>query len=98
MKTSGIVQNGVIVLEGGVLLPEGTLVDVTIPSPLIKVKAITKRAEFPLVPSANPGSVRLTNEMIGEILDDEDGARIAILKPHTQSESPDTAPNIPNPK
>ena len=75
MKTAGIVQNGVIVLDGGVLLPEGTPVVVTIQSPLINEPASAKRIEFPLVDSSNPGSVHLTNGMIGEILDAEDAAQ-----------------------
>ena len=49
MKTSGIVKNGVIVLDGSVLLPEGTRVVVTTQSPLINWKATSKRIEFPLV-------------------------------------------------
>ena len=75
MKTSGIVQNGVIVLDGGVLLPEGTRVLVTMQSPLFNETASAKRIEFPLVDSSHPGSVHLTNEMIGEILDAEDAVQ-----------------------
>ena len=75
MKTSGIVKNGVIVLDGSVLLPEGTRVLVTIPSPLINTTASSKHIEFPLGDSSNPGSVHLTNEIIGAILDEEDAAQ-----------------------
>ena len=74
MKISGIVLNGVIVLDDSVQLPEGTRVLVSAAPPGIRLKSAQKRVEFPLVPSANPGTVHLTNERIGEILDDEDAA------------------------
>lgn len=71
-----LAEPGVIVLDGSVLLAEGTRVFVTIPSPLIKAKASSRHVEFPLVHDSNPGSVHLTNEMIGEILNEEDAAQI----------------------
>jgi hypothetical protein len=76
MNATGIVQNGVIVLDGGMQLPEGTRVLVSIAPFLIKPKSSSTRVEFPLVDSVNPGSVHLTNQMIGEILDEEDAAQI----------------------
>jgi hypothetical protein len=59
-------------LDGGFTLPEGTCVVVSvIESP---EKPRKHRADFPLVLSASPGWVQLTNEMIGQILDDNDAA------------------------
>ncbi len=70
MNLSGIVKNGVIILDDGHSLPEGTHVRVSVVgSTLISSK---HRVTFPLVPSKKPGSVQLTNTMIGEILDAED--------------------------
>jgi hypothetical protein len=46
---------------------------VTLPTkPKVRVARNQRRVAFPLVPSSVPGSVRLTNAMIGEILDEED--------------------------
>ena len=73
MEISGIVQNGVVVLDGSVLLPEGVNVVVTYrTSPVIRVAKNQKRVEFPLFPSSEPGTVDLTSERIAEILDDEE--------------------------
>jgi hypothetical protein len=76
MELNGFVQNGVVVLTGGVTLPEGTPVTVT-----CNVDAVTpppagerKRVVFPLVDSDNPGSLHLTNAMIGEIFDEEEAS------------------------
>ena len=45
-------------------------------SPLvIRVAENQLKVEFPLIRSNAPGSVHLTNEMIGQILDEEDAAR-----------------------
>jgi len=73
MELNGFVQNGVVVLTGGVSLPEGTPVTV-----MCNVEASAlppaekKRVQLPLVHSDNPGSVNLTNERIAEIFDEED--------------------------
>jgi len=73
MEIHGVVHNGVVVLDGAASLPEGTAVTVTLRAkPVIRVAKNQKRVEFPLVPSSAPGSVHLTNERIGEILDAED--------------------------
>gem|GEM_PF-642393 len=78
MEISGKIQNGVVVLDDPLALPEGTAVTVTIRSmPVIRVSQNQKRVEFPLIHSASPGSVHLTNERIHEILEEED---IAALK------------------
>ena len=76
MEISGRVQNGVVVFDGSVLLPEGIEVTVLVPStPVIRVAANQREVEFPLIRSSAPGSVNLTNEMIGQILDEEDAVR-----------------------
>lgn len=78
MELHGRVQNGVVVIEGHSILPEGTPVvvsDRTTPAtPVIRVSKHPKRVEFPLVPSLEPGSLHLTGEMIAEILDADDMA------------------------
>jgi hypothetical protein len=62
-----------VVLDGSAELPEGAAVTVTLSAkPKVRVAHNQRRIEFPLVPSSAPGSVRLTNAMIGEILDEED--------------------------
>lgn len=75
MIVSGRVQNGVVVLDESASLPEGAVVTVTLRAkPVIRVAKTQKRVEFPLVRSSAPGSVSLTNEMIGDILDQEDAS------------------------
>lgn len=72
MKILGRVHNGVVVLDGELPLPEGTVVTVS-----CKVAPVTrpiekKRIEFPLVRSKHPGSVQLTAERVAEFLEAED--------------------------
>ncbi|MCI0684953.1 MAG: hypothetical protein L0Y71_22890 [Gemmataceae bacterium] len=70
MVIPGRVQNGVVVLEGPVSLPEGAEVMVSVASAPSGVQG--KRVVFPLVESDHPGTWDLTNERIAEILDEED--------------------------
>ena len=75
MEIAGRFQNGVVVLDSPVSLPEGAVVSVSYSAaPAIHIAKKQSRVEFPIVRSANPGSVHLTNEMIGEVLDDEDAS------------------------
>ncbi len=75
MKLSGRIQNGVVVFDEAPSLPDGTEVVVVVGSDLVIRRAPNRKpVELPLVPSAAPGSVHLTNEMIGQILDEEDAA------------------------
>lgn len=75
MEVNGRVQNGVIVLTDGVSLPEGTPVTVSYSLEATSQPAPEKkRVELPLVRTGEPGSLRLTNERIAEIFDDEDVA------------------------
>ena len=75
MEILGRVQNGVVVFDGPMSLPEGAAVTVLFRTrPVIRVAKKQKQVEFPLVPSSAPGSVHLTNEMIADILDEEDAS------------------------
>jgi len=75
MEIIGCVHNGVVVLANGVSLPEGAAVTVVYcessPQPQ---PADQTRVSFPLVRSAQPGSIDLTNDRMAEILDEEDAA------------------------
>jgi hypothetical protein len=73
MVVPGRVQNGVVVLKGGISLPEGAEVTVSCQTAPEK-PAKGKRVRFPLVHSEHPGTLDLTNERIAEILDEEDVA------------------------
>jgi hypothetical protein len=73
MVIPGRVQNGVVVLEGGSVLPEGAAVIVSYaerggPIP----RAERKRVEVPLIRTGRPGSVHLTNDRIAELLEEDD--------------------------
>lgn len=73
MEIPGRVQNGVVVFDGPLSLPEGAAVRVTYrQTPVIRVAQHQTRVEFPLIRSSNPGSIHLTNERIAEIQDEED--------------------------
>lgn len=73
MVIHGSIQNGVVVLHGGVSLPEGAAVAVVYQgtAQLQGDDKHHKRAPFPLVRSARPGSVDLTNDRIAELLDEQ---------------------------
>jgi hypothetical protein len=83
MVIPGKVENGVVVLEGDLPLPEGAEVSVMYP-PVRSVagekhtsqtlQAQGRRVELPLVRSSAPGTRRLTAEDIAELLDQEDGS------------------------
>ena len=75
MVIAGDVHNGVVVLEGGITLPEGAAVTVSYPVPAVVTRAgENRRIEVPLVRTGQPGSVNLTGRQIAEILDKEDAA------------------------
>jgi hypothetical protein len=76
MKIAGHVANGVVVLDGGATLPEGTPVTV---SRVLAGKPPRKkrRVVLPLVKSKRPGSLPLTNERIAQLLEEEDVANFA---------------------
>lgn len=75
MEIPGRVHNGVVVLEGGPPLPEGTVVRVSYHAgPAIHVSPIRKRVDLPLVKTGRPGTVALTNDRIAEVLDEQDAS------------------------
>ena len=74
MNIRGRVHNGVVVLQEGPALPEGTEVIVSCDRPPPRHRAKQRRVELPLVRSGKPGSVLLDGERIAEILDEEDAA------------------------
>jgi hypothetical protein len=75
MEIRGRVHNGVVVLDGQTLLPEGAAVTVTWPAPAESLPGQPKaRIQVPLVRTGRPGSVDLTGERIAEILDEEDAS------------------------
>ena len=73
MEIPGHVQNGVVVFDSPMSLPEGAAVTVLLRTrPVIRLANNQRQVEFPLVPSSGARSVHLTNEMIADILDEED--------------------------
>ncbi len=83
MVIRGRVQNGVVVLEGGPPLPEGTEVTVSCDAALgpDKPKVEKRRVELPLVRTGKPGSLDLTAERVAEILEEEDFSRMRPFFP-----------------
>lgn len=74
MKIPGRIHNGVVILEGGKALPEGTRVSVTCKHDVSKKSGRIKRVRFPLVRSKHPGALRLTGKRVAEILSEDDAA------------------------
>jgi hypothetical protein len=73
MEIRGRVHNGVVVLEGELPLPEGTLVTVSYPvSPSTELPNSRRRVSLPLVRSDHPVSRRLTAERLAELLEDDE--------------------------
>ena len=73
MEIRGRVQNGVVVPEGDVPLPEGAMVTVSYPASLpVGPPDSRRRVLLPLVRSDRPGSRRLTAEHVAELLEDDD--------------------------
>jgi hypothetical protein len=75
MTIQGRVHNGVVVLEGAPPLPEGAEVIVSYPGPKKRPsRAKKRRIKVPLVRTGKPGSLKLTNDRIAQILQQEDVA------------------------
>lgn len=72
MVTMGVVHNGMIVIDGGIPLPEGTRIRVSIEPEVSVSHPASHHVEFPLVHSKTPGRLHLTNEMIAEYLDHDE--------------------------
>lgn len=73
MTLYGRVQNGVVVIDGPLLLPEGAAVIVSERTATRTTKP-RQPIELPIFPSDQPGSIVLTNDRIADILDQEDAA------------------------
>jgi hypothetical protein len=81
MQTLGHIQNGVVVLDEGVRLPEGTRVSVSVLSigrgkstPGIRSAAVQRPVALPIFDYDGPPDIGLTNERIAEILDRDDAS------------------------
>lgn len=74
MQIQGHVENGVIVLDGGAVLPEGTPVVIACALADPTTQTHGKRVKFPLVRSDEPGSINLTAERVADLLSEEDVA------------------------
>jgi hypothetical protein len=73
MEVQGRISNGVVVLEGELPWPEGTMVTVSgRGAPPAKPPETGRPVRLPLVRSDRPGSRLLTAERIAELLEDED--------------------------
>ena len=73
MIIPGRVQNGVVVLEGPMTLPEGSAVYVSNQlTPNIRLAKRQTPVVLPIFDYDGPPDVELTNERIGEIMDQED--------------------------
>ena len=72
MTIRGQVEGGVIVLEGGVTLPEGTEVIVFYKPESERQPEMPKPVIFPLVRSDFPGTLRLTADRVAELLQEDD--------------------------
>ncbi len=75
MNIPGRVQNGVVILEGPMTLPEGAAVYVTSQSkPSIRLAKRQTPVILPIFDYDGSPDIELTNERIGEILDQEDAS------------------------
>jgi hypothetical protein len=74
MEALGKVKGGVIVLEQGVTLPEGTTVRVVVDAPAAQNDSTKSGTllEFPLIRTGRPGTLHLTNQSIQDLFDAED--------------------------
>jgi hypothetical protein len=75
MQTFGTIHAGVVVLEGGVSLPEGARVSVSYPpSPILETAPAPQPVVLPIFDYDGPPDIDLTNERIAEILDRDDAS------------------------
>ncbi len=76
MEIAGHIHNGVVVLEGGVSLPEGTPVIVSCGAiaQTPTARGPGRRVQLPLVRSDRPGSRNMTADRAAELLDEEDAS------------------------
>ena len=75
MEIQGVVQDGVVVVDGAISLPEGAVVVVTYrEAPVIRVARNPVPVVLPIFDSDEPGTIDLTNDRIAEILDRDDAS------------------------
>jgi hypothetical protein len=75
VEVTGRIENGVVVLEGATLLPEGARVCVLYPAgPRVEVTAIQRPVVLPIFPYEGPPDLDLTNDRIAEVLDRDDAS------------------------
>lgn len=75
MEVAGRVQNGVVVFDRPMALPEGASVVVTYrETPVIHIAKNPRTVVLPIFDSGQPGTLDLTNDRIAEILDHEDAS------------------------
>ena len=81
MQTLGHIQNGVVVLDEGVSLPEGTRVSVSVlstgrekSSPRIHAAAVQRPVVLPIFDYDGLPDIALSNERIAELLDRDDAS------------------------
>jgi len=73
MEIRGRIHKDVVVLEGELPLPEGTMVTVSYPvGPSIQPPETHRRVTLPLVPCDRPGSRRPTAERVAELLEEDE--------------------------
>ena len=73
MGIPGRIKRGVVVLEGKCTLPDGTPVTV-VPRkrPATHIAKRRQRVVLPLVKAKNPGSLKLTNDRVATLLEEDD--------------------------
>lgn len=75
MDVPGRVENGVVVLEDGVKIPEGAPVVVSLRrKPNIRVATTQRPVQLPIFDYSSPPDIDLTNDQIAEILTREDAS------------------------
>jgi hypothetical protein len=75
MDVPGRVENGVVVLEGTIRLPEGAQVVVSLGrKPNIRVASTQRPVQLPIFDYDGPPDIDLTNDQIAEILAREDAS------------------------
>jgi hypothetical protein len=93
MEIPGRVRNGVVVLEGDLRLPEGTLVTVScLGAPQAGSPRSRRAVQFPLVRSDRPGSRRLTAERLADLLEDDDIGRCHSERGPVEARGRDAGP------
>ena len=75
MEIPGRIQNGVVVLEGAVKLPEGAQVVVSMRTrPNIHTAPVQRPVRLPIFEYDGPADIELTNDQIADILAREDAS------------------------